>query len=65
MRPGSVAIVVGDGNSAGQAAIVSGRRFEASSVLVRGDDLNKNMSKVIWSGASSRRQISSCFVPRR
>ena len=44
---GSVAIVVGGGNSAGQAAVFLSGYAKRVLVLIRGDDLNKNMSSYL------------------
>ncbi len=44
---GSVAIVVGGGNSAGQAAVFLSGHAKRVLVLIRGDDLNKNMSSYL------------------
>lgn len=44
---GSDIAVVGGGNSAGQAALFLSRRARKVSVLIRGDDLNKGMSRYL------------------
>jgi len=44
--PGPV-VIVGGGNSAGQAAVFLGGRVSQVYVLIRGDDLNKSMSRYL------------------
>jgi thioredoxin reductase (NADPH) len=44
---GSQAIVVGGGNSAGQAAVFLATQARQVLLLIRGDDLNKNMSSYL------------------
>lgn len=44
---GSLAIVVGGGNSAGQAAVYLATQARQVLLLIRGDDLNKNMSSYL------------------
>jgi thioredoxin reductase (NADPH) len=47
MCAGLDAIVVGGGNSAGQAAVFLSRQVRKVHLLIRGDDLNKNMSSYL------------------
>jgi len=44
---GSVVMVVGGGNSAGQAAVFLSQHARRVLLLIRGDDLNKNMSSYL------------------
>jgi thioredoxin reductase (NADPH) len=44
---GCAAIVVGGGNSAGQAAVFLAQHASRVLILIRGDDLNKNMSSYL------------------
>ncbi|CAA9542350.1 MAG: Thioredoxin reductase [uncultured Thermomicrobiales bacterium] len=44
---GSDVAVVGGGNSAGQAALFLARRARKVTILIRGDDLNKGMSRYL------------------
>ena len=44
---GSIAIVAGGGNSAGQAAVFLASQARQVLLLIRGDDLNKNMSSYL------------------
>ena len=44
---GCTAIVVGGGNSAGQAAVFLAEHASRVLLLTRGDDLNKNMSSYL------------------
>src|SRR5207247_9905913 len=44
---GSLVVVVGGGNSAGQAAVFLSQHARRVLLLIRGDDLNKNMSSYL------------------
>lgn len=56
----STAIVVGGGNSAGQAAIYLAETAERVLVVIRGDDLRKSMSEYLCRRIEHDRRITLC-----
>jgi thioredoxin reductase (NADPH) len=56
-------VVVGGGNSAGQAAVFLARRARKVFLLIRGDDLSRPCPPT-WHGGSSRPRTSRCSTTR-
>ncbi len=57
----STAIVVGGGNSAGQAAMYLSQHAKDVKILLRGDDLRKSMSDYLARRVEQRDNIEVCF----
>jgi thioredoxin reductase (NADPH) len=60
---GCPVIVVGGGNSAGQAAVFLAGHASRVLLLIRGDDLNKNMSGYLVRCIEQTANMSYCATP--
>jgi thioredoxin reductase (NADPH) len=58
---GDPVVVVGGGNSAGQAAVFLGRRSPGTRLLIRGDDLGKSMSRYLVDQVERSENVSVCL----